>query len=145
MKISRIIALGVGLSLSDSALASWQMVPSSSVDNHGPIFQAGLNNGTPNDSDNTDAFTSSSFQSNYAPYALHLYPGSLKSNVSRLMKKSQFKLLWNSKYDYRVVSEATITGKNFNDALNNLLKNYPVNAVFYEQNKIMTIVQRKQQ
>lgn len=144
MKIRRIIALTAGLSLSCSALASWQMVSSKTIDNHGPFFQAGVDNSIPNETASA-GFSSTTFKSNYVPYELHVYPGTLKSNLERLMEKSQFKLLWNSKYDYRVVSEASIKGKNFNDALNNLLKNYPVNAVFYEQNNIMTIVSRKAQ
>ena len=160
MKTIKIIALACGLSLTCSAFATWQMVSSSSLDNHGPFFQAGTNNiAVPQEAnDNSasrfaDPFANTSspvtnvapmaaVKSNQPAYELHIYPGTLRSNVERLMKKSSYKLLWNSPYDYHVISQATVKGKNFNDALNRFLLNYPVRAVFYEQNNIMTIVPR---
>ena len=142
MKIRKIFATVVGLSVSYHACATWQMVSSSTTQDHGPFFQAGLNNNTPYQNTGNNAF-SDTFSNSAAPYQIEIYPGTLKTNLERIMAHSTYKMLWNSKYDYRVVSQAAITGTNFDDALNNLLRNYPVKAVFYEQNNIMTIVPRK--
>ena len=161
MKTIKIMALAVSLCASCSAFATWETVQPTSVSNNA-FFQAGLDNTlTPNKfaetqvngpkfadpfvSVNSPAGKASSTQNDQAStnYFIHIYPGTLRTNIERIMKKSTYKLLWNSDYDYHVISQATIKGKNFNDALNNLLMNYPVKAVFYEQNNIMTIVQRK--
>ena len=144
IKIGKIFVALLGIGLSYHAFATWQMVSSSTTEDHGPFFQAGLNNNLPGQGSANDAF-SDTFSSSDASYEINVYPGTLKSNLDRIMKNSAYKLLWNSKYDYRVVSQATIRGKNFDDALNRFLVNYPVKAVFYEQNDIMTIVPKDAQ
>lgn len=142
MKLGRILVITLGVSLSYTAFGDWQMVSSSTTENHGPFFQAGLNDNLPAQSSGSDAF-SSTIGNNNTTYDIEVYPGTLKTNLERIMKNSPYKLLWKSNYDYRVISQATIRGKNFDDALNKLLMNYPVEAIFYEQNDIMTIVPRK--
>lgn len=142
MKIRKILMIALGISLFFHAFATWQMVSSSTADNHGPFFQAGLNNNLPSQTAGETTFSSSVANANTA-YEIEVYPGTLKTNLERIMKDSPYKLLWNSNYDYRVVSQASIRGRNFDDALNRLLMNYPVEAIFYEQNSIMTIVPRK--
>lgn len=164
MKKSSIITAVVGVCLSSASFASWQMVAPTTVGGgQSPFFQSTSNQsnldgqfGSINASDNigfssaatgmTDPLTGSTsiISAQYQPYALHVYPGTLKSNLQRIMKTQNWKMLWNSKYDYHVISEATIHGRNFQDALNKLLLNYPMQAVFYNQNDIMTIVSRKQ-
>ncbi len=84
-----------------------------------------------------------SMDNNYEPYHLTIYPGTLKSNLERLMKGNAYAMLWLTKYDYPVIGKAIISGKTFNEALNKLLENYPVRATFYKQNHIMTVVERK--
>lgn len=161
MKIMKIMALAASLCASFGAFATWQTVQPTSVSDNA-FFQAGLDNTlTPNKlaqtqvngpkfadpfvdvGSPTNKMASTQQDQTNTNYFIHVYPGTLRTNIERIMKKSPYKLLWNSAYDYHVVSQATIKGKNFNDALNNLLMNYPVKAVFYEQNNIMTIVQRK--
>ncbi len=142
MKIGKIFVTALGISLSYSALANWKMVSFSATENHGSFFQAGLNNDLPGQSSGDNTFAST-LGSTDTSYEIEIYPGTLKTNLERIMKNSPYKLLWNSNYDYRVISQASIRGKNFDDALNNFLMNYPVKAVFYEQNDIMTIVPRK--
>lgn len=141
-KIGKIFAAVLGIGLFYNAFATWQMVSPSTADNHGPFFQAGLNNDTPGQNAENSAF-SNTFGDSNASYEIQVYPGTLKTNLERIMKSSNYKLLWKSAYDYRVASQATVRGKNFDDALNTFLMNYPVKAVFYEQNDIMTIVPRK--
>jgi len=141
IKIGKIFVALLGMGLSYHAFATWQMVSPSTTQDHGPFFQAGLDNNLPLQSAGNDTL-SDTFSSNDATYEITVYPGTLKSNLERIMKNSTYKLLWNSKYDYRVVNQATIRGKSFDDALNRFLVNYPVEAVFYEQNNIMTIVPR---
>lgn len=142
IKIGKIFATVLGIGLSYHSFATWQMVSSSTAENHGPFFQAGLNNNLPGQSSGSTVF-SSTLGSSDTSYEIEIYPGTLKTNLERIMKNSSYKLLWNSNYDYRVTSQASIRGKNFDDALNKFLMNYPVKAIFYEQNDIMTIVSRK--
>lgn len=141
IKTGKIFAIMLGVGVFYQAFATWQMVSSSTTQDHGPFFQAGLNNNLPSQNAGDNSFTNT-FGNSDTSYEINVYPGTLKTNLERIMKNSNYKLLWNSKYDYRVVSQASIRGKNFDDALNRFLENYPVKAVFYEQNDIMTIVPR---
>lgn len=160
MKTIKIIALAMSLCASFSTFAAWQVVNPTSVSDNA-FFQAGLDHTlTPKmesetqvngpkfadpfvDVSSPSAHMTASVNNNVKnDYFIRIYPGTLRTNIERLMKKSTYKMLWQSPYDYHVISQATIKGKNFNDALNNLLMNYPVKAVFYEQNNIMTVVQR---
>ena len=73
------------------------------------------------------------------PFQVMLFPGSLKTNLERIMRTQPWTLLWNVPYDYEVVGRASVRGKDLYDALNQILKDYPVRATFYQGNHIVTI------
>lgn len=78
---------------------------------------------------------------------LYNYPvktGSLKANVAGIIKQSHWgKLVWTLPFDYRWIGDITLRAATPQQALSQLLKPYPVQAVFHNQNHVVAIVPRR--
>ncbi len=71
-------------------------------------------------------------------------PGSLKENVERIVAQSHWgTVVWTLPVDYNWKGSMTITAPNVQGALSQLLKEYPVRAVFYDKNHIVAIESRR--
>ncbi len=72
-----------------------------------------------------------------------VYPGSLKKNIEHIAGKYGWaQVVWNVPNDYQWVGQTTIRANDVPGLLTQLLKNYPVQAVFYKGNHILAISQR---
>lgn len=75
----------------------------------------------------------------------YLTTGSLRDNVTQIVAQSGWgRVIWNVPYDYRWVGNISLHAVTVQDALNQLLSEYPLQAVFYEENHIVDIVPRRQ-
>lgn len=80
------------------------------------------------------------------PINYHVRPGSLKANVQSMVEQSHWgQVVWNIPNDYRWVGDITITATSIQDALAQLLSPYPVQAIFYETNRVVDIEPRREQ
>lgn len=71
-------------------------------------------------------------------------PGSLKANVERIVAQSHWgTVVWNLPIDYNWNGTMTITAPNVQGALSQLLAQYPVQATFYDKNRIVAIEARR--
>lgn len=79
------------------------------------------------------------------PTTYYVTAGSLKANVERMVARSGWgKVVWNVPNDYRWTGNITITSTSIQGALDQLLGPYPVQAVFYDTNRIVDIEPRRQ-
>lgn len=76
--------------------------------------------------------------------AFQVREGSLKANVTRIVQEAGWtRAVWKAEQDdYPVPGSFTIAGKDLAEALNKLLKDYPVRAELYEVNKVAVIIGR---
>lgn len=85
---------------------------------------------------------------NRPPQYLTGYPvksGTLSSNVKHIVAQSKWgRVVWDAPYDYRWVGDITIHAVSVQDALNQLLDQYPLQAVFYDENHVVDIIPRRQ-
>ncbi len=71
-------------------------------------------------------------------------PGSLKANVERIVAQSHWgTVVWNLPIDYNWEGTMTITAPDVQGALSQLLAQYPVQAIFYDKNHIVSIEARR--
>ncbi|MBY0378413.1 MAG: toxin co-regulated pilus biosynthesis Q family protein, partial [Gammaproteobacteria bacterium] len=71
-------------------------------------------------------------------------PGSLKANVERIVAQSHWgTVVWNLPIDYNWKGTMTISAPNVQGALSQLLAQYPVQATFYDKNRIVSIEARR--
>lgn len=72
---------------------------------------------------------------------LTLEPGTLRQNLERINQAlpEPWEIQWKIKNDYVVTGAATVVGKDFYEALEKILRYYPVNAVFYTKNHVLSI------
>jgi hypothetical protein len=71
-------------------------------------------------------------------------PGSLKANVERIVAQSHWgTVVWNLPIDYNWQGTMVISADNVQGALSQLLAEYPVQAVFYDENHIVSIEPRR--
>ena len=70
--------------------------------------------------------------------------GSLKANVEHMVAQSKWgRVVWNIPNDYRWIGNITITATSIQDALSQYLDPYPVEAIFYKKNHIVSIEPRR--
>lgn len=80
------------------------------------------------------------------PVIYQVRSGSLKNNVENMVAKSGWgQVVWDVPNDYRWVGNVTITSTSIQSALDQLLSQYPVQAVFYDTNRVVNIVPRRAQ
>lgn len=69
-----------------------------------------------------------------------LYPGSLHDNLRRIAAQFGWRrFIWNAPYDYNWVGYTQIKAKSLADAVQKILAGFPLQAVFYEGNKVLAI------
>lgn len=79
------------------------------------------------------------------PERYEVRTGSLKANVEHLVAQSGWgRVVWNVPNDYHWIGDITITAPSIQDALNQYLDPYPVEAVFYKTNHVVDIVPRRE-
>ena len=72
-----------------------------------------------------------------------IYPGSLKSNIERAAHELGWsQVVWNLPNDYRWTGVTVVRAGNLQDLLNQLLRDYPMQAVFYLGNHVLVIQPR---
>ncbi len=75
---------------------------------------------------------------------VNLYTGSLKNNVESIVRRSHWgRVIWTLPYDFKWVGNINMTGPDAMSILAQLLKPYPVQAVFYDKNHVVAIVARR--
>mgnify|MGYP007059540172 CR=1 FL=1 len=78
-------------------------------------------------------------------FTVTVYEGSLKANVERIVRAGRWKkLVWKLPYDYQWVGKTEFTGDSVEGVIGQLLKHYPLQAVFYKANQVVEIVPRYQ-
>jgi len=74
---------------------------------------------------------------------VNLIPGSLKANIERIARNHGWhKVVWNVHSDYNWVGNTKIRGKNLVLVMEHILDGYPLQAVFYQGNRILVIEAR---
>jgi len=78
------------------------------------------------------------------PRNYKVHTGSLKQNVQEMVAQSKWgTVIWNVPNDYRWIGNITITATSIQDALDQYLAPYPVQAIFYKKNHIVSIIPRR--
>lgn len=71
---------------------------------------------------------------------IEVYPGSLKENIERIAAHYGWhQVVWDAPQDFTWVGHAQIQGANLASVLNQLLDDYPLQAVFYQGNHVLYI------
>jgi len=79
------------------------------------------------------------------PRNYKVHTGSVKANVEQMVAQSKWgRVVWNVPNDYRWIGNVTITATSIQDAVSQYLEPYPVQAVFYKKNHVVSIVPRRQ-
>ena len=105
-------------------------------------------NSTPNTISTTDAVpsaasTTTAVDPSSFNYTVTLTRGSLKATIIRLAKQFGWKIVvWHVPNDYTWVGNVTVHGKDLPDIFNQILTNYPVQAVFYQGNHVLLVIPR---
>lgn len=72
-----------------------------------------------------------------------LTPGSLLENIEQIARENGWtRVVWKNKKDYSWTSQTQITGESFADIMGKIMKNYPLQAVFYQGNHVLVIQPR---
>lgn len=75
--------------------------------------------------------------------AVNLNTGSLRDNIERIAREHGWsRVVWNNKKDYNWVGQTKITYTSFEGIMGKILKDYPLQAVFYQGNHILVIQPR---
>jgi hypothetical protein len=79
----------------------------------------------------------------YSLVTVTLIPGSLKANIERIARENGWsKVVWNPDEDYTWVTYTKISKPSFAAIMQTILANYPLQAVFYQGNKVLLIQPR---
>jgi hypothetical protein len=82
----------------------------------------------------------------YDGLIVRLHSGSLRENVIHIVEKSRWgHVVWTLPFDYKWIGDITLKGPDVQDILAQLLRPYPVQAVFYDKNHVVAIVARRPQ
>jgi len=69
--------------------------------------------------------------------------GSLKNNIQRIAKQFGWSnIVWSAPYDFRWVGATRVHARSLQGLLTLLLKNYPLQAVFFQGNHVLEIIPR---
>jgi len=70
-------------------------------------------------------------------------PGSLKTNIERIANENGWnKVVWNARDDYNWVTHTKIRGQNLAAVMVSILEGYPLQAIFYQGNRVLVIEAR---
>ncbi len=70
------------------------------------------------------------------------YPGSLKQNIQRVAKDFGWPIVWKPENDYQWVGTARLASNSLPFILDKILRNFPLQAIFYSGNHILVITPR---
>jgi hypothetical protein len=71
------------------------------------------------------------------------YPGSLKYNIERASRAYGWaNVVWKPGYDFHWVGKARVYGSDLQAVLRSVLRDYPLQAIFYQANHILVIAPR---
>ena len=74
---------------------------------------------------------------------IKLHSGTVKSNIERVAAANGWsKVIWRTKNNYAWVGKTVIVASSFKEALAKALADYPLQAVFYENNHVLVIEPR---
>ncbi len=72
-----------------------------------------------------------------------LYPGSLKYNITQLGKQFGWRrVVWQPDYDFQWVGKTRVAASSLRAILTKVLKDYPLQAIFYQGNHVLVIAPR---
>ena len=81
--------------------------------------------------------------SHVPPEGITMYTGSLHANVERIARLYGWQeVVWDVPNDYEWVGNAYVSGHNATVVLQKVLKDYPLQAVFYQGNRVLLIQPR---
>ncbi|HTM63885.1 MAG TPA: hypothetical protein VL360_05230 [Gammaproteobacteria bacterium] len=124
--------------------AAWQVSsPQSSVPRE-PFFQAGTQRKTALAPAVNKHVRYPSEYANYgqaAPVYAVSISGSLKDNIERIMRRYDWKVVWNAPYDYNF--DGKITGSSLPNVIQKLLQPFPLQAVMYMSNRTVAVIPRQ--
>ncbi len=94
-------------------------------------------------SDVSTSLHHASMQSQHKHVSTMFYSGSLRSNLKRLAADYGWHdMVWLPTHDYQWHGTVKVTGRSFDDVLTNVLKDYPLQAQFYDGNHILVVAER---
>lgn len=74
---------------------------------------------------------------------VNLVPGSLKANIERIAKENGWeKVVWNAPSDYNWTTNTKIKDQSLVAVMKVILADYPLQAVFYQGNRVLVIQTR---
>jgi|GEM_PF-6349665 hypothetical protein len=80
----------------------------------------------------------------YDGLIVRLHSGSLRENVIHIVEKSGWgHVVWTLPFDYKWIGDIALKGPDVQSVLAQLLKPYPVQAVFYDKNRVVAVVDRR--
>lgn len=75
--------------------------------------------------------------------AVTMYPGSLKNNLIRIARAYGWKhIIWSTDEDYHWIGKIRVAANDLPDILGKILKDYPLQADFYNGNHVLVIKPR---
>lgn len=79
----------------------------------------------------------------FGRYSVHVYNGSLLANSKRILGRFGWhRVVWTVPYDFKWVGQTTLRGNNPQDFMRQILAGYPLQAVFYQGNRVVVIKPR---
>ena len=76
-------------------------------------------------------------------YSVTIQSGSLNATLTRLSKQYGWHLIWHVPNDYQWTGKIKLQGNGLPEMLKQLLPSFPVQAVFYEGNKVLVVQPRQ--
>jgi hypothetical protein len=72
-----------------------------------------------------------------------LTPGSLKANIERIAKENGWDtVVWNARDDFNWVAYAKVREQNLVAVMESIIDGYPLQAIFYQGNRVLVIEAR---
>ena len=124
-------------------MSSWEKVMKSFIIFCG-IFIFGLATAFANMPQEVKHMSESPLQENIgSKRAVTLYTGSLRDNIARVAHRYGWKkVVWLPKHDYRWVGQTSVKRSSVYTVFSRVLKEYPLQAVFYKGNHVLVITSR---
>lgn len=83
------------------------------------------------------------YQGSAFTVTVNLVPGSLKANIERIAKDNGWsRVVWDAPNDYNWAAETKIKDQSLAAVMRTILANYPLQAVFYQGNRVLVIQTR---
>ncbi|MEM1244298.1 MAG: TcpQ domain-containing protein, partial [Pseudomonadota bacterium] len=79
---------------------------------------------------------------NLNPITVIIQPGSLRANVVRILRRYKWSVVWKPGVDYRFIGRVKLRAYSIQAIMDKLLQNYPLQAIFYQGNRVVLIQSR---